>query len=501
MVALDRHLPPALAHSPTIVCVLWGTSMESVAHIFDCILEESQFDLGHVETARGHSSRSWASRPGEVISVHDLRQLLRRKGSDAVDPDGAREARLICPEETISLLVARLRVLLNEYVDAENDTIGHAFPKVSHDSVSEATAFQSDGLRADSCITALDVFAKALVKGSALVGSQRVASLIAAWVEGQPVRYRTCAILNGINIKASLVPMVGITVTPLPWSSDELPKDLPFLSSVDPEDYLGKTVIYVESEAAPPLFRPEHDEVPHPVQASNRSIAGVDAVCEALALESDDFVEVAFQWNDYRKLREAFPVGNSSTWARSGSSLRSHLRPGWKKSVNFQTGVVTLSPGDHPLSDLEESVLGHTIGALMEPRYKGTGTSATRLIKSKDSRQGLVDQFVDLRMALEALFLKDFANEQSQEMRFRLSLIGAWFLGQDFEDRRRIRKVLRDAYDTASRAVHTGNIVLTDDNRALLADAQSLCREGILKLLVDGPPTDWGDLVLGRAGD
>ena len=130
---------------------------------------------------------------------------------------------------------------------------------------------------------------------------------------------------------------------------------------------------------------------------------------------------------------------------------------------------MTLSPGDHALSDLDEAELGHTIRALMEPRYKGTRTSATRLTKSKDSSQGLVDQFVDLRMALEALFLRDFANEHSQEMRFRLSLFGAWFLGQDFEDRRRVRKVLRDAYDAASGAVHTGNIAFTDDNRALLA--------------------------------
>ena len=95
--------------------------MESLAHILDHILEESLFDLGHVEASCGNSSRSWASRPGEVISVHELRQLLRRKDSDAVDPDGVREARLICPEETISLLVAQLRVLLSDYVDAESD--------------------------------------------------------------------------------------------------------------------------------------------------------------------------------------------------------------------------------------------------------------------------------------------------------------------------------------------------------------------------------------------
>ena len=474
--------------------------MESVEQIIEYILDQSQFDLGHAETARGHSSRSWASRPGEVISTDELRQLLGRNDSGALDPDGVREARLICPEEAISMLVARLRVVLKDYLDVENDTIGHAFPKVSNAYANETETFQADGMCATSCVTTLDVFARALVKGSALVGSPTVGSLLSGWVAGEPVRYLTCAILNDINIEAPLEPVAGIRIAPLPWSSDELPEGLPFFSSRAPGDFLGRTIIYVESEATPPLFRPGPDGVRHPVQASSRSIADIDVVCEALALESDGFVDIAFLWNDFDELREIFPGGNRSTWGLSTSRLRSQWRSGWNENTNLQTGVVTVSPGDHPLSDLDETDLGNTIRALMEPKYQGTRISATRLIKSRDSSQDLVDQFVDLRMALEALFLKDFTNEHSQEMRFRLSLIGAWFLGRDFEYRRRIRKILREAYDTASGAVHTGNIAYTDVNLALLADAQRLCRQGILKLLREGPPTDWGDLVLG-AGD
>ena len=337
------------------------------------------------------------------------------------------------------------------------------------------------------------------MKGSALVGSPRVGSLLTDWLEGQPVLYRTCTILNGINIKVALEPVPGIRINPLPWSSNELPDDLPLLSSRGPGDYLGRTIIYLDTEASPPLFRPGPDGVRHPVQASSKCIADVDAVCEALALESDDFVDIALKWNDYGELREIFPTGNSSTW--TGSGLDSQMRSGWSWNTNLLTGVVTLSPADDSLSDLGEAELGHTIRALMEPTHRGTRTAVRRLIKSKDSSQGFVDQFVDLRMALEALFLKDFANEHSQEMRFRLSLFGAWFLGKDFEDRRQIRRVLRDAYDAASGAVHTGEIAFTDSNRALLADGQDLCRDGVLKLLRDGPPSDWGDLVLGSTGD
>ena len=44
-------------------------------------------------------------------------------------------------------------------------------------------------------------------------------------------------------------------------------------------------------------------------------------------------------------------------------------------------------------------------------------------------------------------------------------------------------------------AVHVGEI--PDNELANLSDAQDLCRRGILKLLLEGPPRDWVDLILG----
>ena len=124
----------------------------------------------------------------------------------------------------------------------------------------------------------------------------------------------------------------------------------------------------------------------------------------------------------------------------------------------------------------------------------------TRWIQSKTD-QLLPDRFIDLRIALESLYLKDFLNEYSQEMRFRLPIFGAWHLGSDIGDRRWIRKRLRDAYDMASGAVHSGVVEYNVENRKLLSDAQDLCRRGILKLLRKGRPNDWGDLILGAGED
>ena len=77
----------------------------------------------------------------------------------------------------------------------------------------------------------------------------------------------------------------------------------------------------------------------------------------------------------------------------------------------------------------------------------------------------------------------------------RLSLFGAWHLGSTLDERRKIRKALRDAYDTASRAVHSGEV--KGKSEECLGKAQDLCRHGIIKLLRKGAPEDWGDLILG----
>ena len=106
----------------------------------------------------------------------------------------------------------------------------------------------------------------------------------------------------------------------------------------------------------------------------------------------------------------------------------------------------------------------------------------------------IVDQLIELRIALEALYLPS----GSEGARFHVSNHGAWHLGVDFAERREFQKVLRDAYDAASRAVHTGTVEPIEVQRALLVDAQSLCRKGILKRMDEDEVPNWSELILGK---
>ena len=158
------------------------------------------------------------------------------------------------------------------------------------------------------------------------------------------------------------------------------------------------------------------------------------------------------------------------------------------------TGITTLTSEDYAITTLTGVIIRRALKALQAPNSKGIRNSVSRWTKSKDNRQGLEDQFIDLRIALEHLYLGWGSNA---ELGFRLALSGAWHLGNNLEDRRNIYKTLRKAYNQGSAAVHPHDLVLSRENYELFSDAQAICRRGIFKMLQEGPPQDREDLLLG----
>ncbi len=470
--------------------------MGRLQQLLDSILPNVQFDLGRENGSDGQSSRSYASRPDEVVSVDTLRLMVAASSSD---PRAAKHAHLICPNEYINETRDFLSMFLADYVDPDTNKIGYSFPSLRAGFSEGQTAYHGGGVVCETSTTTLDNFAKALIQASALAGSGNLETLLISWTAGEPVRYYACAILNGITTDASFSPIDGARIETLPLSTDKLPHSLPQTSRIAASDYLGRTVVTIDSESSPALFRPGSDYPSERVEARMNCAADFQTICQTLSLKTDNLVEVAFYWHDYLDLEDIFPKRGSTILYGSPGGLETQLRPGRSLSRDLRSGVATLSVTDGSVHKLDQFNVGRKLESLIKSDFKSVRTATSRWMKSKNTRDGLTDQFVDLRMALESLYLKDFTNENSGEMGFRLALFGAWFLGSDFQDRKRIRKTLRDAYQRASGAVHTGDVASISSNRDLLAEAQSLCQQGILKLLEEGFPKDWGDLVLGSA--
>ena len=101
-----------------------------------------------------------------------------------------------------------------------------------------------------------------------------------------------------------------------------------------------------------------------------------------------------------------------------------------------------------------------------------------------------VDRAINLRICLESIFLSD---DNKEQLRYTLSLRAALFLGKNLVEKKEIIKLIKDAYDVTSTAVHTGK--LPRKKVELLPAAAEIARDAILKLIDQGE-VDWQKVEL-----
>jgi hypothetical protein len=121
----------------------------------------------------------------------------------------------------------------------------------------------------------------------------------------------------------------------------------------------------------------------------------------------------------------------------------------------------------------------------------------------------LADASIDLGIALEALLLHELNGPSRKgkhgqdrgrdrgELRFRLSLRGAWLAGNDPTERADIHQTLKGVYDLRSVAVHTGRVDPTQKNYQKFGRGIQLCQQLIRRVIDEGGRVDWDALVLG----
>ena len=111
---------------------------------------------------------------------------------------------------------------------------------------------------------------------------------------------------------------------------------------------------------------------------------------------------------------------------------------------------------------------------------------------SRTGRFALEDRILDTATALEILF-----DLGSSELKYKLATRGARLLGHNDQESKSILKTLKTFYDQRSAIVHngkatkSGRIVATN-----LLDVSGLARRTLHKLLRDGQPSDWDELVV-----
>ena len=457
--------------------------MDHVIKALNAILEETHFDFEYREYAR--YSPADGSRRGTLrdATANELREVFRREVEGRNVQVSIRQH---APQELMSGLLEVLRGELELFIDAGTGRIGHTFPI---EGGSDVQTTRADGrLFRFEYHSELRDFAGALVQAAAVMGVQSVTAAIAGWCQGQPVEIRMATVVSGLHLSETVALRGDIEVVPLRLSTAELPR-LPMFQGDKASDYLGLTLVRLAVRATPAVFRPNAEGKVGTVRSRSARGVNLELLRDALSLVANRSVALSRMWLEYPGTWGFCLSGPTSTIGTDRPKPRE-----WKELKSGAGPTVIKLHDDATADSVDPREVDSTVDALLGANRKLI-IAVDRWRRSIAEDAKLEDRYIDLRIALEAIYLQDFINEHSQEMRFRLALFGAWHLAADLEERRSIRRTLRDAYDTASKAVHEGE--LPKALKPTLSTAQDLCRRGILKLLQEGPPDDWGDLVLG----
>lgn len=448
---------------------------------------------------------------GQPVNTVPKEALLNTFGSanggfrDRVIPI---ESPLQTSDESITELADRLRRLMKDYVDSDTDVLGHAFPVLCPSTSSRPTS--DGGLVGYEQQSKVRDFATGLVWHAAVLSPHRVAGILFDAMEGKPLRFRTSSLLLGFTVRHELEPKNGVGVRRLAESSDTLPISLPLTRSMSAEDFLGRAVLSVDCSVCPALFRPEsrgnENETPRYQWALDKG--SLATLCEALTLVCDSYVHSIISWSDFEEF-SSFPSEVYGDSPATGPAVVDN-RHCTGTVRDPRTGVTTLSRVDvrDPFPVLSHEELKEACKVLsaldrLKKSDPGYAIAVDRWIRSKRPGLDAKDGFIELRIALEALYL----GGKQGELGFRLSTIGAWHLGCDAKDRTEIADKLKKFYGAASKVVHAAVSMQRNKDQIrkkeqellkFLNCAQVLCRHGILKVVEQGRLPDGDKLIMGH---
>ena len=327
-------------------------------------------------------------------------------------------------------------------------------------------------------------FALDCVRASVFLGSKRVVDLLSSWERGVPIPYRCIVLLSGISVNETIRLDFGteggvIQFEKLPLSTDGVRRILPPMSEFNAplRNQLGAVMMTSTHGAKSAIFQDpkgqvespsidEWDEVSSPYRA-------ISHLMDALSIACNTHVSWTMSWAE------------SEDWRAFGGQEK-RLEIYSSATTSPETPAMTLAH----LNDVRDLL----------PKWQRITENQKlmlairRWFRSKN-RTSLPDQLIELRIALEALYLD---NDVQGELSFRLATHVAWHLGKNPQERLAYQRSIRDVYALASRVVHGQVVKLGEGDRQLLTQAQDLCRSGIRKILEDGVRIPvWRKIILG----
>ncbi len=116
-------------------------------------------------------------------------------------------------------------------------------------------------------------------------------------------------------------------------------------------------------------------------------------------------------------------------------------------------------------------------------------------VASRIGRFGLEDRILDAAIALETMYGRNLGHV---EITYKLRTRASFFLGTNPQERASVFRDMGKFYDTRSRVAHGSSE--TDELRDDLALGLNLAKRTLTKMMREGEPSDWQDLIMSAGG-
>ncbi|MGI9249886.1 MAG: hypothetical protein ACR2PR_01640 [Pseudohongiellaceae bacterium] len=399
------------------------------------------------------------------ISPDDLRQRYHR-------PDGQAELSITptdieVPDNVFELLMNVFRPLIQPYINTNTNKIGNIASLIP----------------SSTSVSRPEHFVKILIQAAVLLGSKHSAEIFLGWVEGKVLPYKHKVLLWGVDADSPLKLIAsGLELRALkditPDIDDDLLAEMIGSYSKHPES-MGGAVLIIDCEASPVLYKPIRDtgfeEGKHTWAHGSTSDDFEDELCDALSLACNGYVRWKTSWSSRGSLR-AFKSLGVSAYRFSDTPIPTYHR-------------IKLTQ-----EELMDAVDIYQMRHNYHTKRRSIDIAIHRWVKSIQPRLRFADQCIELRIALEALFL----GSDGRGVGYRLATNAAWYLGNNSKERQEYFGLFHKIYKLASQVIHARHSETTvREDEELLKAAQNVCREGILKRLKEKEEPNWDDLILG----
>jgi hypothetical protein len=192
------------------------------------------------------------------------------------------------------------------------------------------------------------------------------------------------------------------------------------------------------------------------------------------------------------------PVGLLGGWMQLNNRIAGAIGPGfyWYSQVFYTSDLWRASSKPITLNGEAAARVFSLLEDFEHTQKQALQVALDRLIQALRRKHG-VDKAIDLGIALEVMLLHGIGANDRGELRFRSSIRGATFLGDEKTERLEIFRILKESYDLRSQAVHSG-VLKKGKAEQILEQAANICAQIALKLIERRSFPDWdAEIVIG----